>query len=96
MARSNLNRFLGGSPLPVVLRLGALSVIVGIILSALNLHPRRLVQYVFNMFERIYYMGFDAIHWAIEYFFLGALIVIPVWFVIRLIKMGERDSDIDS
>ena len=91
MAYSNLSRFFGGSPGPVLLRLVGLSVVVGIVLSALNLHPRTLLYHLFDMVERIYNMGFEAVQWAIEYFILGALIVFPIWLVMRLLKMGRKE-----
>ncbi|WP_316859002.1 DUF6460 domain-containing protein [uncultured Cohaesibacter sp.] len=91
MTNSTLNRFFGGSPGPVILRLVGLSVVVGIVLSALNLHPRQILIYLRNFVQHIYYMGFDAIHWAVEYFLLGALIVIPIWIIIRLLKLGRNE-----
>ena len=91
MANSNLTRFFGGSPGPVIFRLIGLSVVVGVILSALNLHPRQLLNHIAAMVENIYYMGFDAIQWAVEYFLLGALIVIPIWAIMRLLKMGRKE-----
>ena len=68
-----------------------LSVVVGVILSALNLHPRQVISHIVSMVEHIYYMGFDAVQWALEYFLLGALIVFPIWLVMRLLKMGRRE-----
>ena len=91
MANSNLTRFFGGSPGPVLLRLVGLSVVVGVILSALNLHPRELLGHLFAFVERIYHMGFDAVQWALEYFLLGALIVFPIWLVMRLLRLGRRE-----
>ncbi|SNY91907.1 hypothetical protein SAMN04515647_2150 [Cohaesibacter sp. ES.047] len=91
MSNSNLSRFFGGSPGMVILRLMGLSVVVGIILSALNLHPRQLWNHIVSLVEHVYYMGFDAIHWAIEYFVLGALIVFPIWIIMRLLKMGRNE-----
>lgn len=91
MSQSNLSRFFGGSPGPVLLRLVGLSVVVGIVLSALNLHPRALLYHLWDMVEHIYNMGFDAIQWAIEYFILGALIVFPIWLVMRIVKVGRKE-----
>nr|WP_321981734.1 DUF6460 domain-containing protein [uncultured Cohaesibacter sp.] len=92
MTDSKLSRFFGGSPGPVILRLIGLSVVVGIVLSALNLHPRQVLTYFTSLVQHIYYMGFDAVHWAVEYFLLGALIVIPIWLIMRLLKVGRRDD----
>ena len=92
MTDSKFSRFFGGSPGPVILRLIGLSVVVGIVLSALNLHPRQVLTYLSNLVQHIYYMGFDAVHWAVEYFLLGALIVFPIWLIMRLLKIGRRED----
>jgi hypothetical protein len=31
-------------------------------------------------------MGFDAVRWLWRYFLLGAVLVIPIWFVTRVLK----------
>ena len=31
-------------------------------------------------------MGFDALRWLWHYFLLGAVLVIPIWFITRLLK----------
>jgi hypothetical protein len=36
-------------------------------------------------------MGFDAIWWLGRYFLIGAVLVIPIWLVVRLAK-GTRGS----
>nr|WP_321458436.1 DUF6460 domain-containing protein [uncultured Cohaesibacter sp.] len=91
MADSKLSRFFGGSPGPVILRLIGLSVVVGIVLSSLNLRPQQVFYYITSFIQHIYYMGFDAIHWAIQYFLMGALIVIPIWIILRLLKIGRNE-----
>jgi hypothetical protein len=35
-------------------------------------------------------MGFDAIKWVWRYFLLGAALVIPIWFIVRLVRAAER------
>lgn len=92
MSQYKLSRFFGGSPLPVLLRLMALSLVVGVVLSALNLHPLQLIEHMWEVLERIYYMGFDALGWAVNYFLLGAMIVFPVWVVMRVLKVGKGDE----
>ena len=31
-------------------------------------------------------MGFDAVRWLWRYFLLGAVIVVPIWLVLRLMR----------
>ena len=34
-------------------------------------------------------MGWDAIVWVWRYFLLGAVLVVPIWLVVRLAKGGK-------
>lgn len=82
----NFNRFLGGSPLAVLGKLVLLSVLIGVVLSALGLDPWNIVQSVRRLFVNIWDMGFDAVRWLWQYFLLGAVIVIPIWLILRLLR----------
>ncbi|MEJ8473351.1 DUF6460 domain-containing protein [Roseibium algae] len=90
MSDHNLSRFMGGSPGQVVLRLIFLSLVVGVILSALNLDPLEIVNIAIRFVERLWEMGFAAFGNIIRYFLLGAVIVVPLWLVSRLLKMGKN------
>ena len=81
-----LNRFIGGSPLAVVVKLVLLSVLIGVVLSALGLDPRDIFQSLRRFIQNIWDMGFDAIRWLWQYFLLGAVIVIPIWLILRLVR----------
>ena len=88
-----MERFLGGNPVAVVLKLIVMSVVVGIVLAAFGLSPLELVERLHRLALRIYDMGFDAVEWIFQYFLLGAVIVIPVWFLSRLFKSGKKAGD---
>ena len=90
MASDNLIRFLGGSPASVALRLVALSIVLGLVLSALGFSPLDIATSVRALATRIYNSGFDAIIWAWRYFLLGAVIVFPVFLLMRLLRLGRR------
>lgn len=81
--------FLGGSPISVIVRLILLSVLVGVILSALGLDPWNIFQSIERLIRSIWHMGFDAVVWLWRYFLLGAVIVIPIWLVVRLARGGR-------
>ena len=88
---SGLTRFLGGSPAAVALRLVLLSLIVGALLMWLEIRPEDIILGVERFFRRLWLLGFDAIRDAAQYIVAGALIVVPVWFVLRLMNMrGAR------
>ncbi|MDI1344090.1 MAG: DUF6460 domain-containing protein [Pseudolabrys sp.] len=79
-------RFFGGSPLAVLGRLLLVSILVGVILSVLGLDPFDIVHSLERLIRSLWDMGFDAIRWLWRYFLLGAVIVIPIWLIIRLIN----------
>jgi len=83
------NRFLGGSPLAVAVRLILLSVLVGVVLSAIGFDPRNIFYSLERLIRGIWEMGWDAVHWLWGYFLLGAVIVVPIWLIVRLFKAGR-------
>jgi len=89
MSDTGLSRFLGGSPAQVLLRLVFLSFVVGIILSALNLDPLDLVDMSVEFISRLWDMGFHAIGRLGNYLVIGAMVVLPIWLVSRLLAMGR-------
>ena len=87
-----MERWLGGNPLGVAIRLIILSIVVGIVLSAMGITPQNVLYKLQILIKRIYDLGFGAIDWLIGYFIIGAIVVIPIWLVIRLVS-GLRGGD---
>ena len=83
-SNGGLYRFLGGSPLSVAFRLILLSILVGVVLAAIGYDPWNIINSIRLLFQRIWDLGFDAVSWLWRYFLLGAVIVIPIWFLSRL------------
>jgi hypothetical protein len=90
MGRDVLGRLLGGAPLAVLARLILLSVLVGIILSAIGLDPSNILQSVERMVRHFWNMGFDAVRLVWRYFLLGAIMVVPIWLLVRLTSAMGR------
>lgn len=92
----SLERIFGGNPAGVIIRLIILSIIVGIVLSALGIRLDNIFYRLDILVRRIYDMGFGAVEWAFSYFLIGAVIVVPIWLLTRLIggwrtKSGPPD-----
>jgi len=83
-SNDGLYRFLGGSPLAVAFRLVLLSILVGVVLAAIGFDPWNIVNSIRLLFQRLWDLGFDAINGLWRYFLLGAVIVLPIWFLSRL------------
>jgi hypothetical protein len=86
MPNAVVSRFFGGPPLAVLARLVLLSVLVGVILHALGFDPGNIVESIRRMIEAVWNMGFDAVRWLWRYFLLGAIVVIPIWFIVRFVR----------
>ena len=86
MDHETTTRIFGGSPLAVLARLVLVSILVGVILSALGLDPFDIVHSITRLIRNIWNMGWDAVQWLWRYFLLGAVIVIPIWLIMRLIN----------
>jgi hypothetical protein len=67
-----------------------LSILIGVVLSVLGLDPLNIVHSIERLILSIWDMGFDAIRWLWRYFLLGAVLVIPIWLIARLIKAPQR------
>lgn len=86
MANDYIQRFFGGPPLSVLFRLILLSILIGVILAALGLDPLNIIDSIRRLVLHIWDMGFDAVRWLWQYFLLGAVIVVPIWLIMRLVK----------
>jgi hypothetical protein len=92
MESPTIYRFFGGSPGRVLMQLVVISFVVGIVLNAVGVSPYDIVNGLKDLAFRIYSMGFGTIEWAFRYFLLGAVIVFPVWLLMRLLRVGRRES----
>ena len=81
-----VTKVFGGSPLGVLVRLILVSILVGVVLSAFGLDPFDIWHSIERLVRTIWNMGFDAVHWLWRYFLLGAVIVIPIWLIMRAVN----------
>ena len=86
MAGSSINSFLGGSPLSVLVRLLFTSLIVGALLMWLDIRPWDVIAGLERLVRRLWNMGFESIRVVFEYVVAGAVIVVPIWLVLRLLN----------
>jgi hypothetical protein len=89
MSNTLVSRFLGGPPLAVALRLILLCVLVGVILHALGFDPGNIIDSIRRMIQAVWDMGFDAVRWVWRYFLLGAIVVIPIWLIVRFMRSSR-------
>lgn len=88
----SLRDFIGGSPTAVVVRLVILSIIVGVVLSAFGITPHNFFRALDDFARSVYDLGWGAVRWLLDYLVLGAMLVLPVWLLIRLLRARPRDQ----
>ncbi len=84
--RSGLERFLGGSPGGVVVRLLILSLIVGFLMSVFGVRPQDVIDGAIELVHAALRDGFGIFRDIGAYIVTGAVLVVPIWFLIRLSK----------
>ena len=82
----NLSGMIGGSPAAVLLRLLVVSFVAGLILVAMGFQPETLYENVLRMGRRLVEYGFSDVREIGRTLLTGAMVVIPVWIILRLIN----------
>jgi len=83
---NGVNGFLGDTPVRVIIKLVILSVAVGFLMSIFGLYPQDILFAVRNFVLDLWNTGFKTLGRLGDYLLLGAVIVIPVFIVIRLLS----------
>lgn len=78
--------FLGGSPVSVVVRLVFLSVLVGAAMAFLDITPVGLYDSAARFVRRLVANGFAVIGDVGMWLVYGAMVVVPIWLVLRLLN----------
>ncbi|KTQ97761.1 hypothetical protein NS226_03720 [Aureimonas ureilytica] len=81
-----MTSFLGGSPLSVLVRLLVISLLVGVVLSWLDLRPTELFNHLVYLLESAWLSVFGSLNRTIDYVLMGAAIVVPIFLISRFIK----------
>jgi hypothetical protein len=87
---NTVGRFVGGSPAMVAVRLIVVSFVVGIVLETFGLDPATLFAEVMLGVRRIVELGFTDVSQVGRILLTGAMVVVPVWLVLRLIDSSRR------
>jgi len=83
-----MTRFLGGSPMAVLVRLIVVSFVVGLLLETFGFDPASLFNPAWRGARHLVEYGFSDIRQVGRILLTGAMVVIPVWIVLRLLDAG--------
>ena len=84
--RSALTRFMGGSPMSVVIRLVLISLMVGFVMSVFGFNAADLVRGAVDMVREAIRDGAGLFRQLGAYALAGAAIVVPIWLLLRLTR----------
>jgi hypothetical protein len=82
-------RFVGGSPMAVLVRLVVVSFVVGFFLETLGLDPVGLLNEVIRAARHIIEFGLSDVRQFGRILLTGAMLVVPVWLILRLLDAGR-------
>lgn len=85
MNSGNVSGFIGGSPGSVALRLIVVSFVVGAVLAMLGFEPWDIIASAQRLMRRLVDYGLNDFHSVWRMLLTGAIVVVPVWFVLRLL-----------
>jgi hypothetical protein len=85
-----VGRFVGGSPTMVAVRLIVVSFVVGIVLETFGFDPATLFADALRSARQIVELGFSDIRQVGRLLLTGAMVVVPVWLVLRLLYSSKR------
>ena len=89
MTNNVVARFLGGSPMAVLLRLIVVSFVVGILLETFGFDPVSLFDEAVRAVRHIVEFGLTDVRQIGRILLTGAMVVVPVWLVLRLLDAGR-------
>ncbi|MGD0184292.1 MAG: DUF6460 domain-containing protein [Roseiarcus sp.] len=85
MSSPTLTNFLGGSPASVALRLIVVSFVVGMVLVTFGFEPADILDSFVRLAHRLVEFGLTDVRQIGRILATGALVVLPVWLVLRLL-----------
>jgi hypothetical protein len=85
-----MEKIFGGPIVPTLFRLAILSFIVGLIFAVFGIDPVNLWKEFGATIQQAWKLVFDFIEWGAGYAILGAIVVLPVWIVYRLMTAVTR------
>lgn len=84
MPGERFERFAGGSPGAIIFKLVVLSLLVGFLMAYFELTPWGLFEWAQSQIARFWRQGWRALTDVGGWLLMGAIIVVPVWLILRL------------
>ncbi len=73
-----------------VFKLAIVSLLVGMVMSFFDITPQAILENFGESVAKAYAMMTSWLRWMVRYILLGATIVVPIWAVLAILRMGGR------
>ena len=71
-------------------RILVLCLIVGMIISFFDISPEGMLGLLGSTVERIFLVISGVVQWAVPYVLVGAVVVIPIWVVVYIVRVARK------
>lgn len=79
-----------------IIKLVILSFFVGVALAFFDIDPKTILENFGETIQKVFNVIARFIEWAVKYVFLGAVVVLPIWFIFYIIgKLSGKTSKRD-
>jgi hypothetical protein len=85
-----MEKIFGGAVVPTLFRLAVLSFVVGLVFAIFGIDPIDLWKEFGTTIEKAWKLVFDAVSWGWRYSVLGAIVVLPLWILYRLLLVISK------
>ena len=73
----------------IIVKLIIACLLVGPVLSTLNINPRDILESGQDAIEWLIEVGGEIFGWALTYILIGAIVVIPIWPILYMVKAAR-------
>ena len=73
-----------------VVKLAVISLLVGMALAFFDITPQRLLENLGSTVIEIYRLVLRFVRWAFEYILIGAVVVVPIWLALYLVRVARK------
>lgn len=77
-----------------IVKLLIASLVLGMAMSLFGINPLNLIEHFGQTIQTIFVFVVDLASWGARYVMLGAIVVVPIWLILRVLNtIGRRNRE---
>jgi len=73
-----------------ILKLALVSLLVGLVMTFFDIKPQDILENFGESVAKVYATLTSWLRWMVPYILLGATIVVPIWAILAVLRLGGR------